>query len=181
MTTEELNKFLGTVKENYRFTTDLDLEIIGRVAAPLAHSQAETIMRTVRANETDPARFNIPAFTARARAAIEHANTKPSTPRRLVDFFRSELGAESVNANGEPLDGMSCVTKFCERSWKAIKDQPGSRWTNALRGSIRRQARDALIELHWDEADADEVAAGIVEMPYERPEKPPTIWAGLQL
>jgi len=172
MSDDELKSFLALVLENYRFTTSLDLEILGRVASGLSSSDASAILSRVRENDKDPMRLDIPAFSARARAAIEHANTKPSTPRRLVDWVRRELGSESCDQNGEELNGMSLVTKYFSEAWARLKMLPESSWRNRTRGMIRRQAKLALMELDWEEDDADEVAAGIVEMPYERPAEP---------
>jgi hypothetical protein len=167
MTNDDMKKFLGAVAENYRFTTSLDMEILGRVAADLSLVEAESILARVRAGEADPGRLSLPAFRARAQAMIEHRNIKASTPRRLVDWVRKELGADGCDSNGEELDGMSIVSKYFEKAWAGLKQAPESYWKNRMRGMIRNQAKVALVELHWEESDADAVAAQIVEMPLE--------------
>lgn len=171
MTPTEMKTFLATVAENYRFSTKLDLEILERVASALTLNQAESILTRVREVDKDPGRIDIPAFTARARALLDHINTKPSEPMRLVDWVRQSLGRESCDENGEALSGVCCVTKYFEKAWRDLKEQPESSWRNKTRGMIRRQCKVALMELHWDEDDADEVAARVVEMPRERTAK----------
>jgi hypothetical protein len=167
MSGDDMKTFLALVMENYRFTTSLDLEILGRMAADLSLVEAESILARVRESDVDPSRLSIPAFGARARALIDHRNTKPSTPRRLIDFVRQELGPECCDANGEEFDALSLVAKYFERCWEGLKDLPASHWRNRLRGMIRNQAKTALMEMEWEEGDADAVAAQIVEMPLE--------------